>query len=452
MLPPHGVGGWSKDDAAVFLYDRFDVWRVAPDGSGGASITRGATEEIVHRIVDLDPEEKAIDESASIYFSLRSEKTEKRGYARLQPGATAPDRLLLEDQQISGLRKAEDADIFVYRREARDDSPDFFVAKADLSDSRQVTRTNPFQDDYAWTRSELVDFRSEGGRDLQAALLYPVNHDPARRYPMIVYTYEILAPQIHSYQEPDERRYYNYTVWTQKGYFVLLPDIVYRPREPGICAIECVRPAVKSIVDRGLVDARKVGLIGHSWGGYQAAYLPTRTKIFAASVAGAPLTDFVSFMGQIHWELGHAGGRVTGRPDKAAWRCRSGRTPRRTAATRRSTRFTRSKTPILMAFGDNDGAVDWDQGTEFYNFARRAGKHMVLLVYEGEGHSFRKKPNQLDYHRRILEWFGHYLKGEPAPKWIKDGIPLKDQEDERRRVAEDGPAAPASPDKASADR
>ncbi|NRA95793.1 MAG: prolyl oligopeptidase family serine peptidase, partial [Planctomycetes bacterium] len=257
---------------------------------------------------------------------------------------------------------------------------------------------------------------------------------PARRYPMIVYTYEILAPQIHKYQAPDERSYYNFTAWTQQGYFVLMPDIVYRPREPGICAIEAVRPAVKTIVDKGLVDAKRVGLIGHSWGGYQAAYLPTRIDIFAASVAGAPLTDFVSFMGQIHWR--------SGMPEVSHWETGQGRMEvpfwEDPEAHRRNSpihKVHEMKTPMLMVFGDDDGTVDWDQGTEFYNFARRAGKQMVLLVYEGERHGFRKKPNQVDYHRRILEWFGHYLKSEPAPKWITDGIPAKDQKKEGRRVA-----------------
>lgn len=436
LMPPHGVAGWLKDDSAVLLHDRFDVWRVAPDGSGGTRLTRGAEGRVVHRLVDLDPKEREIDGTAPFYFSLRGEDSEKRGYARMLPNATATERLLFADKMISNLQKAEEQDLFLYRVEARDDSPDYFVGGPDLSESRRVSNTNPFQGDYAWTRSELIDFESEAGVDLQATLLYPANHDPSRRYPMIVYTYEILAPQIHRYKSPDERVYYNETVWTQQGYFVLQPDIVYRPREPGTCAIEAVRPAVAKIVDMGLVDANKVGLIGHSWGGYNATYLPTRIDIFAASVAGAPLTDFVSFMGQIHWR--------SGMPELSHWETGQARMEvpfwEDPEAHRRNSPIhgvPQLNTPILMAFGDKDGTVDWDQGTEFYNFVRRAQKRMVLLVYEGEGHGFKKKPNQIDYHRRILEWFGHYLKGEPAPKWISEGVPFADQEDERRRVAED---------------
>jgi dipeptidyl aminopeptidase/acylaminoacyl peptidase len=183
------------------------------------------------------------------------------------------------------------------------------------------------------------------------------------------------------------------------------------------------------------VDPDRVGLIGHSWGGYQAAYLPTRTDIFAASVAGAPLTDFVSFMGQIHWSGGF--------PETSHWETGQGRMEvpywEDPEAHRRSSPMEKVhelNTPILMMFGDDDGSVDWDQGTQFYNYARRAGKQMVLLVYEGEGHGLRKDANRRDYHRRILEWFGHYLKGDPAPAWITDGVKIDDLEDERKRLAD----------------
>jgi dipeptidyl aminopeptidase/acylaminoacyl peptidase len=307
-----------------------------------------------------------------------------------------------------------------------------------------VTHIDPFAAEYAWGRPELFEFESEMGTRLQAGLLYPANHDPSRRYPMIVYTYEILSPQIHIYEPPSERDYYNFTTWTQQGYFVLLPDIVYKAREPGLSALAAVRPAVHKVVEMGLVDSTKVGLIGHSWGGYQATFLPTRTNIFAASVAGAPLTDFVSFMGALHWNPGIA--------ELSHWETGQARMqvpywedPEAHHRASPIHKVQDLETPLLMAFGNEDGTVDWDQGTEFYNYARRAGKQMVLLVYEGEDHGFRKKANQIDYHRRILEWFGHYLKGEPAPAWITKGISIDDLEKEKKRVAE-GSTPPTATD------
>jgi dipeptidyl aminopeptidase/acylaminoacyl peptidase len=191
---------------------------------------------------------------------------------------------------------------------------------------------------------------------------------------------------------------------------------------------------VRTVVARGLVDERRVGFIGHSWGGYHATYVATHSSAFAASVAGAPLTDFLSFMGQIHWNSG------TAEPDH--WETGQARMEvpyweDRDAHIRNSPieRVHEMNTPLLMAHGNKDGVVEFFQATVFYNFARRAGKQMVLLVYEDEDHSFQQKANQVDYHRRILEWFGHYLRDEPAPGWITDGVPFDAHEAEKRRVA-----------------
>ncbi len=458
VIPPHGFGpgGWLAGDGAVLLYDEHDIWRVAPDGSGGERLTRGAETGIVHRLTRVTDDEPGggpgggpgIDPGSRPYLSLYNEKTEQRGYARFAdgwadaPGGNLAETLILEDARLAALTRADSAEILFYRSERFDDPPDYFVAGPDLADPVRVTAINPFIDEVAWGRAELVDFTSESGRDLQFVLLlpanypadYPANSEEARAVPTIVYTYEILSPQMHLFRVPSERDYYNYTAWTQHGYAVLLPDIVYRARDPGVSALESVRAAVAKAVEMGVTDPDAVGLIGHSWGGYQATFLPTRTDIFAASVAGAPLTDFVSFMGQLHWNPGIA--------EVSHWETGQARMEvpfwEDPEAHRRNSpihEVQNMETPLLMAFGDEDGVVDWDQGTEFFNFARRAGKQMVLLVYEGEDHGFREEANQKDYHRRILEWFGHYLKGEPAPAWITDGVALDALEEEKKRVA-----------------
>lgn len=440
QLPPFGVGGWEEGDRAVLLYDQYDVWRVAPNGSGATRLTRGAEEEVEHRVVDLDPKREAIDPAAPLYVSLHGEWSEKRGFARLRPGK-APERLLFVDKFVGPLSKADSAPVFAYGVEARDDSPDVFVAGPDLAAARQVTATNPFLADYAWTRTELVEYKNETGRRLQGVLLYPAQFDPTKKYPMVVNAYEILSQTAHQFEVPSERDYYSYIAWAQNGYFVFVPDIVFRKRDPGVSLLETLRPAVAKIDAMGLIDRTRVGFIGHSWGGYHATYAATHSDIFAATVAGAPLTDFVSFMGQIHWAQGSA--------ELDHWETGQARMevpywedPEAHHRNSPIHNVQNMKTPLLMAFGNEDGTVDWDQGTEFYNFARRAGKQMVLLVYEGEAHSFRKKPNQIDYHRRILEWFGHYLKGEPAPAWITKGVSVEALDAEKKRVANPGTIVP----------
>ena len=429
QYPPHGIAGWTKGDRSVLVYDKYDIWKLSPNGSEVDRLTSGADAQVIHRYVRLDREEESIDPDETLYLSLYGEWTKKYGFAKMRIGRE-PERLVFEDKLVRGLVRAEDADVFAYGMQHFDDSPDYFVAGPDLSNARQVTETNPFQEDFAWGHSELVDFESTTDRKLQAALLYPPNYDASKQYPMIVYTYEILSPRVHSYVVPSQRSYYNFSVFLNEGYVVLLPDIVYRDRDPGRSAVESVVGAVKVIVDRGVADPERIGLVGHSWGGYQATYIPTQTDIFAASVAGAPLTNFLSMMGAIHWRPGlpETGHWETGQARMGVpfWEDFEAHVRNSPAAF-----VNQLNTPMLMMFGDADGTVDWRQGVEFYNYARRAGKKdFVMLVYPGEDHGLRKKENQMDYQRRILQWLGHYLKGDEAPAWMTEGVSWLDRKKE----------------------
>jgi dipeptidyl aminopeptidase/acylaminoacyl peptidase len=421
LRPPSGIAGWSKDEHSLLVYDKYDLWSVAADGSGGRRLTNGRPERIVYRYARTSNDEDGIDLSKRLYLAMSGELTKQFGYARLLPGKP-PERLLFANERITRLLRADSTEVFAYTRENFDDPPDWFVGGPGLTDARQLSSLNPFQQQYAWGKSEVVDFMSAAELPLQAALFYPANFDPAKKYPMIVYTYELLSQGVHNYVVPSERSYYNLAVWTAQGYFVLEPDIVFRGRDPGISVLEAVEPAVRAIVARGLVDSARIGHIGHSWGGYEAAFLPTRSHLFAAGVAGAAITNFLSFNGAVHWSGGNAeyDHWETGqaRMDVPPWEDLD-------AYLRNSpiAKIQDLKTPLLVEAGDADGTVEWHQSMEFYNSARRAGRpDLVMLLYPGEDHGLRKKENQIDYHRRINEWFGHYLKGEPAPKWISSGV------------------------------
>jgi dipeptidyl aminopeptidase/acylaminoacyl peptidase len=428
--PPFGIVRWTKDDRSVLINDEYDVWEIRPDGSRATRLTDGAEEQIRHRRAWLDYDEDYIDMSQPLYFALFGERSKKSGYSRLQRGRL--DRLVWEDAGVGRLTKAKEADVFLYVREDFDDSPDYFVAGPDLAGARQVSNTNPFQSDYAWGHSELIEYDNTWGEPLQGALFYPANYDPGTTYPMIVYIYEIMSPSLHRYSVPSGRSAYNTAVWTAEGYFVLQPDIVYRDRDPGRSAVAALVPAVEAVLATGMVDPKRVGLTGHSWGGYQTAFVVTQTDMFSAAVAGAPLTDLVSMYLSVYWNTGSTDARIfeisQGRMEVPFWDDID-------AYIANSPVFhvEQLNTPLLVAHGDDDGAVDFNQGVEYYNAARRAGKDFVLLVYEGENHGNAKKANQIDYHDRIMQWFGHYLKGEPAPAWIAEGVSYLDQEKAKKK-------------------
>ena len=425
--PWFGVAGWTAGDRDVLLYDRFDIWQVAANGSKAVKLTDGASEQIAHRLVDLDPQEEAIDLSKPAYVEMTGVWSKKSGYALLTPGAAAPQRLHLLDKRVSALAKAKDADVYQYVVQAYDDSPDVFIAGAGLANAKQLTATNPFQAKYAWGRAELVEFKSEKGQRLQGVLRYPANYERGKKYPMIVYVYEKVSDGLHRYIAPSQREYYNATSFTSAGYFEFEPDIVFRPREPGLSVIECVRPAVAAVVQMGAVDPKRIGMIGHSWGGFDTAYLATHTDLMAAAVAGAPITNLVSNYGSHHFSSGIA---ETDHIETGQQRMQVPLWEDLAAYTRNSAVFgvNTMTTPLLIEVGDADGTVFWHQGVELYNAARRAKKEVVLLVYGGEDHGLRQKANQIDYHQRILAWFGHYLKGEPAEPWIKQGVSFLDRD------------------------
>ncbi len=428
QLPPFFIAGWAKDGKNVLINDQYDIWQISSDGSKATRLTKGREKQIIHRFQELDPEADYIDLSNPLYCRLTGRYSKQSGYARILPNRKV-EQLILEDKYLSQLTKAEKVDRFIFSAQSFSESHNLFLSEESFQSPQQVTHLNAFLNDYAWGKSELVNFKSTSGKELQAALYYPANYDPSRKYPMIVYTYEILTNQIHRFRVPSERSLYNFSSFTSEGYFVLAPDIVYRAGDPGVSAVEAVEGAVKHIVDRGMVNEQGIGLVGHSWGGYQATYIPTQTDIFAASVAGAPITNFLSFMGSIHWNPGlpevdhwETGQARMGAPYWEDFEAHVRNSP--------AAFVHKLKTPMLMAFGDKDGVVDWHQGVEFYNFARRAGNEdFILLVYPGEDHGIAGEEHRKDYNNRIRDWFAHHLKKEAAAKWIIEGVSFKEREE-----------------------
>jgi dipeptidyl aminopeptidase/acylaminoacyl peptidase len=422
---PYGFIAWEKSGDLFYVHSKYDVWQFSAKGGKSVRLTDGKADEVRHRFAYLDFEDY-IDAKEPMHLSLFGYRTKKSGYGSVVPGK-ALKTLLWEDARVGRLSKAEEADKYAFTSETFSDSPDYFITSGDLSDATQISNTNSFQKDYAWGKSGLIDYTDANGRKLQGNLYYPANYEAGKKYPMVTYIYEMLSDGLHSYGIPSQRSYYSTGVFTQEGYFVLRPDIRFDAGDPGISSVKTMEIAVKTVVDKGIVDEKKVGLIGHSWGGYQAGFAVTQTDIFAASVAGAGLTNLTSMYGMIAWAFG-------GAPENAHFEVGQERMnvpPYEDVDRyiRNSSVFSVDKlnTPLLFEVGDADQNVDWRQGTDYYNAARRAGKQFVMIVYANEGHGLRQDKNRADYQHRILKWFGHYLKGEEAAPWINQGIPYEDQ-------------------------
>jgi dipeptidyl aminopeptidase/acylaminoacyl peptidase len=270
----------------------------------------------------------------------------------------------------------------------------------------------------------VIDYTTSRGDALQAALYYPAGYIAGHRYPTIVTLYERLSDEVHDYVSPSDMDESNIAIFTELGYCVIAPDIRYRPRDPGVSTVDAVTAAVARAVALGVTDAARVGVIGHSWGAYESAFLATHTvHTFAAAVAGSPITDLISQYGDHHWSTGIA---ETDHIETGQQRMQVPYWDDVDAYVRNSPIFgvPNMTTPLLLEAGDQDGEVFWHQSVELYNAARRAGKPVVLLQYLDEDHALDNFDNRRDYQRRILAWFGHFLKSETAPPWITTGTPL----------------------------
>jgi dipeptidyl aminopeptidase/acylaminoacyl peptidase len=435
----YGIAGWTKDDRDVLIYDRFDVWQISPDGSAAKNLTDGVgrKEKIALRYVRLDPKERAIDPSKTLLLHAEDEDTRDSGFYRDRIGGGLPEKLLMAAKDFNNPTKARDADVLMLSASRFDEFPDLWVTNSNLKDLKKMSEGDSQRSKFKWGTSELVAFKSTDGVPLQGVLLKPENFDPKRKYPMIVYIYERLSQGLHSFRSPGPGTSINPTFYVSNDYLVFMPDIAYDIGYPGPSALKCVMPAIQAVVDKGFVDEKAIGIQGHSWGGYQIAYMVTQTNRFRAAAPGAVVSNMTSAYSGIRWGTGlprqfqyeRAQSRIGG----SLWEY-----PLRFLDNSPVFRADRVETPLLMIHNDEDDAVPWYQGIEFYLALRRLGKEAYLFSYNGEKHGLRKRINQKDYTRRLQEFFDHFLKGAPAPEWMEKGIPYlqRDKEKEKYRATD----------------
>lgn len=438
--PPVQPLGWASDSRHVLLFDNWDVWKVPVTGAALVNLTGNGKKDRIRytRRLVIDPKEKGIDLARPMYLQTYGEWTKKEGLSVVQPGKAGAQSLLWDDAKFF-VTRARDAETWVYTRQTVKEYPDYWVSERSLSSPRRLTEANPQQREYAWSSgARLVDYVSDKGDTLQGALFLPANYEAGKQYPTVVYIYEKLSQGLHQYAVPNETRAFNPSVYTSRGYAVLMPDIVYKINDPGMSAVWCVVPAVKAAIATGIVDPANVGLHGHSWGGYQSSFLATQTgTLFKSIVTGAPLTDMVSMYASVYWNTGTA--------DMAIFESSQGRfkgnvTENTEAYIRNSPAFHADKvqTRVMILHNEKDGAVDFNQGITWFNHLRELDKDVIMLQYVGENHGLQLPKNQKDYTVRMREYFDHYLKGAPAPDWMVQGVPrLKMEEHLKRRQKKD---------------
>ena len=431
----YGFVGWTDNDTSLLINDRYDIWEIKPNGTGARSITEGwgRKNNISFRYLSLDPEETSINPKNKMLLRATNQDTMASGFFtdRVR-GEEQPVKLVMVDRKFNRPVKARQADVVLYTQSSFTEYPDLWVSGIDFKKPARLTDLGKQMDEFLWGSEELIPFLSADGKPLKGILIKPDNFDANKKYPLMVYIYETLHNYLtHRFRHPTPGSSINPSYYVSNGYVLWMPDIEYDTGYPGQDALKCVLPGIQMLIRRGFVNPKAIGIQGHSWGGYQIAYMITQTNVFAAAEAGAPVSNMVSAYGGIRWGSGMVRQfqyeRTQSRLGDTLWRV-----PLRYIENSPVFWADKVNTPLLMLHNDKDGAVPWYQGIEYMMALRRLEKEAYMFNYNGEAHGLRKRINQMDWTRRLAEFFDHHLKGSPAPKWMKQGIKAWEKEEKKK--------------------
>ena len=425
---PYGVMSWTENDNRVLIYDRYDIWEIDPTAKAApVNLTKtGRAKRAVYRYVKLDEQERFIKPKQKLVLTVFNEmdKSEEVVTYTYRKGNFV--KFLEGNTHFNNLKKARNKNSLIYTQESFAQFPDIRITQLGKSTSKQISYANPQQSEYSWGTIELVHYTSLDGVKLEGLLVKPENFDPHKKYPMMVNFYERSADGLNRHRAPyPHRSTINYAFYASRGYLIFNPDVVYKTGYPGESAYNCVLGGINHLIDQGFVDEENIGLQGHSWGGYQAAYLITRTDIFKCAEAGAPVPDMISAYGGIRWWTGlsrmfqyeHTQSRIGG----SLWEY-----PLRYIDNSPIFFVDKINTPVLIMHNDADGHVPWYQGIEFFVALRRLNKPAWMLNYQGAAHWPRKLQNRKDFVLRMQQYFDYYLQGANMPDWMQHGIPATD--------------------------
>lgn len=438
----YGVMGWHEGDSAVYVYDRYDFWKIDVAKNTIVSlISNGRNDKTEYRYLRTDSEERSISTSPGKknFFKIINKNTKKESIGFWGITNHGKNLFLYDwpvERQITFVAKAKSSDGIILLKESFNNPADLFsnyyyVKSEDwegdkpsfIKFDRQLSSINPQQSNYLWGTAELYNWKAYNGKEATGIVYKPENFDPKKKYPMICYFYEKLSDGLFDYKEPAPiRSSMNIPYFVSNGYVVFLPDIEYKIGYPGKSAYDYIVSGARALVKKGWVDSTNMALQGHSWGGYQAAQVATMTKLFKAVWAGAPVANMTSAYGGIRWESGIS---RQWQYEKAQSRIGGTLWEKLPLYLESSPLFHLNKVtaPMVIMANDADGAVPWYQGIEMFSALRRLGKKAWMLNYNGQGHGLSQRQDMKDYQIRMQQFFDWILKGEKPAKWITEGVP-----------------------------
>jgi len=422
----YGIAGWTDDDVSIMIYDKYDIWEFSTENEHFHSITdeTGRQENRIFRIRDLKSDRHTFSDDEHLLLTMFHDWDKNYGFYEANTGSEGVNQILEGEKRFNILAKAEESDQILFTTEKYDVYPNLWI-----SNDRQFGSTGQLtflyedlKDRWNWGTAELIDWLDLDGKETQGIVFYPDDYDSEKTYPVFIYYYERFSQRLYDFNHPVTNHRPNVAQYVSDGYVVFMPDVWFTIPEPGYSATKSIVPGVHKLVEMGVADPDAIGLHGHSWSGYLTAHVVTQTDMFAAAVAGAPVSNMTSAYGGIRWGTGLARQfqyeKTQSRLGVSLWE-----NPNPYIENSPLFFADRINTPIMIQHGDADEAVPWYQSIELYLALRRNGKESVFLHYYDEPHHLRQFANRLDYAMKMKEYMDHYLRGHEAPAWIDEGVP-----------------------------
>lgn len=433
-LPIGGIT-WLSDARGFLVYDQWDVYQIDPSGiRKPKNVTEGfgKRNNIVFRLAE-DIRKKEIIIDSVFILSAFNLNNKNDGFYKLKIGFNSRLEYLTMQPYIfrgfdesnvvsnSHIFKSRDSNVYVTRRMSASECSNIFYTR-NFKTFYPITNVHP-QLNYNWVRTELIKWKTYDGRTSHGILYKPENFNPVKKYPIIFHYYEKVSDGLNAFLSPSfSNGEINVEYFVSNGYLVFTPDIHYKVGTPGMSVVNTIVSAARYLSKFSFIDSTRMGIQGHSRGGWETNYLVTHTNVFAAAMSSAGMSNYTNLYLRVR-ELSRGVSR-TGRFETEPQRIGATLWQRPDLYVKNSPVFKvhNVKTPVLLMANVEDGDVPFEQGLQFFLGLRRLGKRAWMLQYDGQDHVVFGKPAE-DLTIRMKQFFDHYLKDSAAPKWMIHGIP-----------------------------
>ena len=425
----YGIAGWMAGGDEVVLYDKYDMWVIDLTGRKTPySLTNGWGREnnTVLRILKSDYDSKRIDPKRNMLLETVNTETLDQGVYEWSPSRKL--RKLMEGPYALSFRAlSQDRKYCVFIRQSYSEFRDIWWSKTDFVNPVKITEANPQQKDYHWGSVKLVEWVNYEGKRNRGLLYLPDDYDSSKTYPVIVNFYETHTGELHVSPIPTlSSAMINTVTYVSNGYVVFMPDVHFTIGAPGESCYNAVVSGTQMLIDKGIADKNRIGIQGHSWSGYQVAYLVTRTNMFRCANPGAAVSSMVSAYTGIRTGSGMPRmfmyEETQSRMGKTLWD-----DPEMYIKNSPIFYADKIQTPLLIFHCDGDEAVPYSEGLNLFLAMRRLHKPAWLLNYKGDKHFLYNKAAEIDWTIRLQQFFDYYLKDAPMPRWMKEGINVNER-------------------------